>query len=76
MVVFESADLDSAVEGVVDAIWFNQGQVRGQYTGTGLLEILFIELGSQIVWFFLMYSAYHKYMYNSFSPIYTLTLLN
>ena len=25
--VFESADLDSAVEGVVDAIWFNQGQV-------------------------------------------------
>ena len=26
-VVFESADLDSAVEGVVDAIWFNQGQV-------------------------------------------------
>jgi hypothetical protein len=28
VVVFESADLDSAVEGVVDAIWFNQGQVR------------------------------------------------
>eukprot|EP00057_Strongylocentrotus_purpuratus_P035130 XP_797815.1 PREDICTED: aldehyde dehydrogenase family 16 member A1 [Strongylocentrotus purpuratus] len=26
-VVFESADLDSAVEGIVDAIWFNQGQV-------------------------------------------------
>src|SRR5580658_2794499 len=26
-VVFEDADLDSAVEGVVDAIWFNQGQV-------------------------------------------------
>ena len=25
--VFEDADLDSAVEGVVDAIWFNQGQV-------------------------------------------------
>lgn len=74
MVVFESADLDSAVEGVVDAIWFNQGQVRGQYTGTGLLEILFIELGSQIVCF--LYSAYHKYMYNRFSPIYTLTLLN
>ncbi|MCX7602027.1 MAG: aldehyde dehydrogenase family protein, partial [Meiothermus sp.] len=24
--VFEDADLDSAVEGVVDAIWFNQGQ--------------------------------------------------
>jgi aldehyde dehydrogenase (NAD+) len=26
-VVFEDADLDSAVEGVVDAIWFNQGEV-------------------------------------------------
>lgn len=26
-VVFEDADLDSAVEGCVDAIWFNQGQV-------------------------------------------------
>jgi aldehyde dehydrogenase (NAD+) len=25
--VFEDADIDSAVEGVVDAIWFNQGQV-------------------------------------------------
>ncbi|MFZ7093500.1 aldehyde dehydrogenase family protein [Primorskyibacter sp. 2E233] len=26
-IVFEDADLDSAVEGLVDAIWFNQGQV-------------------------------------------------
>src|SRR5208283_4605876 len=26
-VVFEDADLDGAVEGVVDAIWFNEGQV-------------------------------------------------
>lgn len=26
-VVFDDADLDSAVEGCVDAIWFNQGQV-------------------------------------------------
>jgi aldehyde dehydrogenase (NAD+) len=26
-IVFEDADLDSVVEGVVDAIWFNQGQV-------------------------------------------------
>ncbi|TIL55901.1 MAG: aldehyde dehydrogenase family protein, partial [Mesorhizobium sp.] len=25
--VFEDADLDSAVEGLVDGIWFNQGQV-------------------------------------------------
>jgi len=27
--VFEDADLDSTVEGIVDAIWFNQGQVCG-----------------------------------------------
>lgn len=27
IVVFDSADLDSAVEGIVQAIWFNQGQV-------------------------------------------------
>ncbi len=26
-IVFEDADLDGAVEGVIDAIWFNQGQV-------------------------------------------------
>jgi aldehyde dehydrogenase (NAD+) len=26
-IVFADADLDSAIEGVVDAIWFNQGQV-------------------------------------------------
>lgn len=26
-VIYEDADLDSAVEGLVDAIWFNQGQV-------------------------------------------------
>ena len=31
MIVFDSADMDSAVEGVVDAIWFNQGQVREEY---------------------------------------------
>ncbi|XP_076053530.1 aldehyde dehydrogenase family 16 member A1-like isoform X2 [Oratosquilla oratoria] len=27
VIIFENADLDSAVEGVIDAIWFNQGQV-------------------------------------------------
>ena len=27
LIVFDDADLDSAVEGVVDGIWFNQGQV-------------------------------------------------
>ena len=26
-IVFDDADIDSAIEGVVDAIWFNQGQV-------------------------------------------------
>ncbi|MGB2517203.1 MAG: aldehyde dehydrogenase family protein, partial [Pseudomonadales bacterium] len=26
-IVFEDADLDAAVEGIVDAIWFNQGEV-------------------------------------------------
>ncbi|HZC77273.1 MAG TPA: aldehyde dehydrogenase family protein, partial [Ktedonobacterales bacterium] len=26
-IVFEDADLDSVIEGIVDAIWFNQGQV-------------------------------------------------
>ncbi|MDD2923526.1 MAG: aldehyde dehydrogenase family protein, partial [Anaerolineales bacterium] len=26
-IVFDDADLDSAVEGIIDAIWFNQGQV-------------------------------------------------
>ncbi len=25
--MFDDADLDSAIEGLVDAIWFNQGQV-------------------------------------------------
>ena len=28
VIVFDTADLDSTVEGVVDAIYFNQGQVR------------------------------------------------
>lgn len=27
VIVYDSADLDSAVEGVIDAIYFNQGQV-------------------------------------------------
>ena len=27
VVVFDSADLDSAVEGIIDAVYFNQGQV-------------------------------------------------
>lgn len=31
VIVFDSADLDSTVEGIVDAIWFNQGQVRNLF---------------------------------------------
>ncbi len=27
-IVFDTADIDSAVEGVVEAIFFNQGEVR------------------------------------------------
>ena len=27
MIVYDSCDIDSAIEGIVDAIWFNQGQV-------------------------------------------------
>jgi aldehyde dehydrogenase (NAD+) len=27
VVVFDTADIDSTIEGVVEAIWFNQGQV-------------------------------------------------
>src|SRR5271169_1059327 len=34
-IVFEDADLDSTVEGLVDGIWFNQGQVC--CAGSGLL---------------------------------------
>ena len=37
-VVFDDADLDAAVEGVVDAIWFNQGQVccaGSRHSGAG-----------------------------------------
>src|SRR5690606_958178 len=26
-IIFDDADIDSAIEGIVDAIWFNQGQV-------------------------------------------------
>ena len=45
-IVFDDADLDSAVEGIVDAIWFNQGEVC--CAGSRLLvqesvEAIFIE---------------------------------
>jgi aldehyde dehydrogenase (NAD+) len=37
-IVFEDSDLDSVVEGLVDAIWFNQGQVccAGSRAGAGV----------------------------------------
>ena len=38
-VVFDSADMDSAVEGIVDAIWFNQGQVIEHATSAIFLEL-------------------------------------
>lgn len=41
VVVFDSADLDSTVEGIVDAIWFNQGQVRN------LFLLYFLRLGKE-----------------------------
>ena len=37
-VVFDSADLDTAVEGVVDAIYFNQGQVSRLYSNSTSLK--------------------------------------
>ena len=43
-IVFDDADLDSVVEGVVDAIWFNQGQVC--CAGSRIL----VQEGSQNVW--------------------------
>jgi aldehyde dehydrogenase (NAD+) len=27
VIIFDDCDLDSSIEGIVDAIWFNQGQV-------------------------------------------------
>ena len=38
VIVFDTADLDSAVEGVVDAIWFNQGQVCDSNTQIFLMH--------------------------------------
>ena len=35
-IVFDSADLDSAVEGIVNAIYFNQGQVGNDNSSPSL----------------------------------------
>ena len=42
--MFDTADLDSAVEGIVDAIWFNQGQVNSVLVQTGTIDILGISV--------------------------------
>jgi aldehyde dehydrogenase (NAD+) len=42
-IVFEDADLDSAVEGVVDSIWFNQGQAHSAGSRLLLQENIEIE---------------------------------
>ncbi len=51
-VVFEDADLDGAVEGVVDAIWFNQGQVccagSRLLAAEGVAEALYAKLRARM----------------------------
>jgi len=51
-IVFEDADLDSAVEGVVDAIWFNQGQVccagSRLIAAEGIAEALYAKLRARM----------------------------
>ena len=51
-IVFEDADLDSVVEGVVDAIWFNQGQVccagSRLLVQEGIAEQLFAKLRARM----------------------------
>ena len=51
-IVFEDADLDSAVEGVVDAIWFNQGQVccagSRLLVAEGVAEALYAKLRARM----------------------------
>ncbi len=48
-IVFEDADLDSVVEGVVDAIWFNQGQVCCAGSRLLMQESITDELTSKLV---------------------------
>ena len=51
-IVFEDADLDSAVEGAVDAIWFNQGQVccagSRLLVAEGVAEALYAKLRARM----------------------------
>ncbi len=51
-IVFDDADLDSAVEGLVDAIWFNQGQVccagSRLLASEGIAEALYAKLRARM----------------------------
>ena len=51
-IVFDDADLDSTVEGVVDAIWFNQGQVccagSRLLVAEGVAETLYAKLKARM----------------------------
>ena len=51
-IVFDDADLDSAVEGLVDAIWFNQGQVccagSRLFVQEGIVEIFHKKLRARM----------------------------
>ena len=51
-IVFDDADLDSAVEGLVDAIWFNQGQVccagSRLLASEGIAESLYAKLRARM----------------------------
>jgi len=48
IVLFDSADIDSAVEGVVDAIWFNQGQVCSAGSRLLIQETIYDKVISKI----------------------------
>ena len=59
VVVFDSADLDSAVEGIVQAIWFNQGQVRNlKYCHLRLIFIADLHQNHNVVCSMLYYVIY------------------
>ena len=44
VIIFDDVDLDAAVEGVVDAIWFNQGQVCSAGSRLLIQETIFDEV--------------------------------
>lgn len=48
VIVFDTADLDSAVEGIVDAVWFNQGQVCSAGSRLFLQESIFDDVVNRI----------------------------